>query len=64
MNIEQLRGLAISSHFFRNPPMAITPLPVGDVTNAGYFNSYGRFGPEICMPDDEFEFILGKCTSE
>ena len=29
------------------PPMTITPLPVGDVTIAGYFNINGRFGPEI-----------------
>ena len=29
------------------PPMAITPLPVGDVTIVGYSNFNGRFGPEI-----------------
>ena len=29
------------------PPMAITPLPVGDVTIVGYSNAKGRFGPEI-----------------
>ena len=29
------------------PPMAITPLPVGDVTIAGLINLNGRFGPEI-----------------
>ena len=29
------------------PPMAITPLPVDDVTIAGYSNPKGRFGPEI-----------------
>ena len=29
------------------PPMAITPLPVGDVTIAGLPNLNGRFGPEI-----------------
>ena len=28
-------------------PMAITPLPVGDVTIAGPANFNGRFGPEI-----------------
>ena len=29
------------------PPMAITPLPVGDVTIANPSNFNGRFGPEI-----------------
>ena len=29
------------------PPIAITPLPVGDVTIACLVNSKGRFGPEI-----------------
>ena len=29
------------------PPMTITPLPVGDVTIAGFTNLNGRFGPEI-----------------
>ena len=29
------------------PPMAITPLPVGDVTIACSSNLNGRFGPEI-----------------
>ena len=29
------------------PPMAITPLPVGDVTIACPSNANGRFGPEI-----------------
>ena len=29
------------------PPMAITPLPVGDVTIACISNPSGRFGPEI-----------------
>ena len=28
-------------------PMAITPLPVGDVTIVRYSNFNGRFGPEI-----------------
>ena len=30
-----------------SPPMAITPLPVGDVTIACSANPNGRFGPEI-----------------
>ena len=30
-----------------HPPIATTPLPVGDVTIAGPNNSNGRFGPEI-----------------
>ena len=29
------------------PPMAITPLPVGDVTIARNSNANGKFGPEI-----------------
>ena len=29
------------------PPMAITPLPVGDVTIAGRNNPKGKVGPEI-----------------
>ena len=29
------------------PPMAITPLPVGDVTIACFTNPKGRLGPEI-----------------
>ena len=29
------------------PPIAITPLPVGDVTIACSANPNGRFGPEI-----------------
>ena len=32
---------------FVSPPMAITPLPVGDVTIAGLHNFKGKFGPEI-----------------
>ena len=30
-----------------SPPMAITPLPVGDVTIVRCSNANGRFGPEI-----------------
>ena len=30
-----------------SPPMAITPLPVGDVTIACLANPNGKFGPEI-----------------
>ena len=30
-----------------NPPMTITPLPVGDVTIVKFANLNSRFGPEI-----------------